>query len=604
MADAADDTDDDTTPVQTADATPAAPAPSPQPAPSSGPDFTSMVRPPSDMAAVQSQMSGIQRAKTASDAAIASETAQRLDADRARMEAAYKASAAVPEELQHGWDVKAKMAEHTTDPVSAFGSTGSVFAMLASSFARVPMEQALNAGAAAINAIHTGDEAAYQKEFAAWKANTDLALKRHEIERQAYNDATNLMNSNINAGRTKMELAATKFGDQKTQALLDAGMDKELLDLMDSRNKAALGLQDQWDKVELQHEKVMDLKADPRYQSGNFAEKQQAIQDWNQRWATGGAAKLKYDFVQDYISAFKKANPNYTLEDLARARTEAADAEGAGGMKANTPEKAFIADKTKQLQETENRDPTADDRAQWAQEWATMKKGKSTSSGAQRAAEIDRRKQDYIAQGMPEGQAYTKAAQEVAQANVTMSGNRRDDIDKQINQFDNGKNAIDRALASIDKHWGAVGVAGYATRGAERVGNIFGSNDTDRSQLAHDIQYLQTIAPRLMQDASSRGLKADAEKISAIIAGLNLGDTTANTKRALSEVRELWDKMQQDNLARRSGTPNLPPAATGSSNTPPASAPTSGGAKTPKWQSAPIVTPGQRTEAEGESAYG
>jgi hypothetical protein len=46
---------------------------------------------------------------------------------------------------------------------------GSVFAMLASSFAGLPMEASLNAGAAAINAIHKGDEESYKREFETWQ---------------------------------------------------------------------------------------------------------------------------------------------------------------------------------------------------------------------------------------------------------------------------------------------------------------------------------------------------------------------------------------------------------------------------------------------------
>lgn len=568
MADPAeDDTEEDGAPASTpavapTDVSSATRAPA---APVPGPDFTSMVKAPGDTADLQSKLSEIQRGKSAANAANADETIQRLGTDRARMEAAYKASATMPAELQQDWDAKAKSAEHSTDPVTAFGSVGSVFAMLASSFAGLPMEQALNAGAAAINAVHQGDATAYQRDYDSWKANTDLALKRHEIQHQAYNDATNLMNSNINAGRTKMELAATRFGDQKAQALLDAGMDKELFDLINSRNKAALEMQSEWDKVQLQHEKVQDLRQDPRYQSGDPAQKAAAVQDWNQRWAANGGQKLRYDAEADYIAAQKRANPNWSPDDM----------------------------------------------LQWKKDFATAAEGDTSAAGPTGPLSTGKLKSKAIQQIIDEDAAKgitTSIADATKRYNLTTStpsGNRLDDIAKQVNMFDNGKTAIDRAIASIDKHWGSVGVAGYATRGAERVGNIFGSNETDRSQLAHDIQYLQTIAPRLLNDASSRGLKAEADKIGSIIAGLNIGDTTANTKRALSEVRELWDKMQQDNLARRNGAPNLP-AATGGPGATPASGGAGGasGSPKPKWQSAPIVSPGQRSEAESDVANG
>lgn len=170
--------------------------------------------------------------------------------------------------------------------------------------------------------------------------------------------------------------------------------------------------------------------------------------------------------------------------------------------------------------------------------------------------------------------------------------------------YDNGKSAIDRTLGMIDKHVGAVGAAGYATRLGERLGNIAGSNATDRSQIAHDIEYLQTIAPRLLNDSSGRPLSAEASKINRLIAGLNLGDTTANTKRALTEVRELWDKMQQDNIARYKGQPNIPGVSgTGAG----AAAPAKPSSSKMPWAKDPIVKPattGPRSEIEPESAYG
>jgi hypothetical protein len=102
----------------------------------------------------------------------------------------------------------------------------------------------------------------------------------------------------------------------EVQALLENGMDKELTDLFVARNKAATEMQDQWDKVQLQHDKVMDLRSDPRYTSNNPELKNQAIAEWTQRWAAGSTQKLKYDAKADYIAAQKRANPNWTPEDI------------------------------------------------------------------------------------------------------------------------------------------------------------------------------------------------------------------------------------------------------------------------------------------------
>ena len=562
---AADDDEEDVgSPVQTASAD-SAPASSSavatvptKPLPAT-PSIDSIVVTPEQMNKTREQLLQIQRAKMAQGDADRAAMTSRLETDRARMEEAYKVSAALPDTPK--WDSAQKSAEHYTDPVTAFGSVGSVFAMLASSFAGLPMEAGLNAGAAAINAIRKGDEDGYKREYETWQKNTDLAIKRHDMQRQAYNDATNLMNSNINAGRTKMELAATKFGDQKVQALLENGMDKELTDLFVARNKSAAEMQQTWDKVQLQHDKVTDLRSDPRYLSGDQEQKNQAVSEWTQRWSPNSAQKLRYDAKADYINAQKRANPNYTPEDMIKWNTDFATAED-GGEKAP----------------------------------GDLSSGKLKAKAIQ---EIVRKSEDEVAAGTRAAPlTIAEATAQYGRQTATPSGNRLDDIDKQIGMYDNGKRAIDKTLAMIDKHVGAVGAAGYATRLGERLGNVVGSNETDRAQIAHDIKYLQTIAPRLLQDASSRGLKAEADKINSLIAGLNIGDTTANTKRALTEVRELWDKMQADNMARRQGTPNSTPENSTIGTTGGAKKPSSA----PKWQSAPIVGP--RADIESDAAYG
>lgn len=577
----------------------ASPAPGTAPAPAgpSGPALDGLVVTPAQMEKTRQQLAAIQRAKSASDQANADAISARIDKDRQRTEDKYNA---VGTDLPGAWDSQAKSAQHYTDPVQAFGSVGSVFAMLASSFAGLPMEAGLNAGAAAINAVHAGDEKAYNREFEAWKANTDLAIKRHDIQRQAYNDATTLMNSDINAGRTKMELAATKFGDQKVQALLDNGMDKELTDLFVARNKAATEMQDQWDKVQLQHDKVTDLRSDPRFTSGNQELKNQAISEWTQRWAPGGQQKLRYDAKADYIASQKRANPSWTPDDMLKWNTDFADAEGGsaetGGLKGNTPDKVALK-KFMEEHATDNdgKGPSSDELSAFMQKLKTKPAGPLTS-GKQKAAAI----QQIVDSSAKEVEAGTRAAPktiadataEYNRSTATPSGNRLDDIDKSINMYENGTQAIDRTLALINKHVGAVGVAGYATRLGERLGNIAGSNETDRSQLAHDIQYLQTVAPRLMQDASSRGLKAEADKVNSMIAGLNIGDTTANTKRALTEVRDLWSKMKDDSINRRRGNPSPTSGAGpqgGEPGTPSSAKPTTG--KTMPWQKDPIVKP-------------
>ncbi len=108
------------------------------------------------------------------------------------------------------WDADKERAERIRSPLEAFGSYGGVFAMLASGLTRTPMDNALNAGAAAINAARADDFDAYNKAHEAHKEGLDLALKIHEQERQAFKDAEELYKSDPIAGGAELKAAAAK----------------------------------------------------------------------------------------------------------------------------------------------------------------------------------------------------------------------------------------------------------------------------------------------------------------------------------------------------------------------------------------------------------
>ncbi len=85
-----------------------------------------MVVSPQQLEATRQRLVAIQQAKTANAAAQAGAMTAQLDKDRARLNAKYDA---IGTDLPQAWDANKKSAEHYTDPVTAFGSVGSVFAM-------------------------------------------------------------------------------------------------------------------------------------------------------------------------------------------------------------------------------------------------------------------------------------------------------------------------------------------------------------------------------------------------------------------------------------------------------------------------------------------
>ncbi len=134
-----------------------------------------------------------------------------------------------------------------------------------------------------------------------------------------------------------------------------------------------------------------------------------------------------------------------------------------------------------------------------------------------------------------------------------LTGNATDRLQAHVDLYDFSLDKLDDTLKVLDTHIGAAGVAGKALRLKERIGDIFGSNETDRVQFMRNIDYLKSLAPTLLLDRAGRPLSSEASRIDDIIGGLSLGDTTANTIRSLEEVKKLYQQMRTNTLSRVEG---------------------------------------------------
>jgi hypothetical protein len=173
----------------------------------------------------------------------------RLEEDSRQLREQYNATAMLPSDFQK-WDADAQSAKYRTDPLQAFGSLGSVFGMIASAFSRAPMENALNASAAAMGAIRAGDEEAYNRAHEAWKQNTDLAFKRNQIEQQRYKDAMSLFDTDMRVAQIKLTLGAQMFDDRKMALLAEHGMYPEIYKLLADRDHAVSQAMDLSTKIQ------------------------------------------------------------------------------------------------------------------------------------------------------------------------------------------------------------------------------------------------------------------------------------------------------------------------------------------------------------------
>ena len=238
-----------------------------------------------DVAGVTSKIADAKRAEVASTDKIYGDLSSKIDRAIPRIEQLSK-NAGVEAEKLKPWNEEAESAKRKTDPITAFGSLGSVVGILASAFTHAPMENAMNASAAAMNAIRAGDDKEYERAYKAHEDNLKMYLERHKIEHETYQDAVALLNTNMEAANMKLKIAAARFGDQKMLAMLDAGMDKEVIDVINAKQKMSLELQEQLPKIQManaQMSRLFALGYDPK--NATSEKSQQALVQFQQEQA-------------------------------------------------------------------------------------------------------------------------------------------------------------------------------------------------------------------------------------------------------------------------------------------------------------------------------
>lgn len=544
-------------------------------------------------AAVREGYSGLRHEQAKEQSEARTQLDQILERDRRRIEQQYEATGVQPGEFQK-WDADKETHKYETNPIQSFGSLGSVFGMIASAFSHAPMENALNASAAAMNAVRAGDQEGYERAHAAHKENLDLAFKRHELEREHYSDAISLLSTNTQAGEAKLRMLASRFNDQQALFMLDNGMSGELIDLQEKKNNAIVKAMAAGEQLndslykkyffEQESKQIAD-EPDPVKRAGTQLEAfqriygnkmnspqaeimglffkqnprataEQAAEFYRSKIERPAAGNQRVQADQEFIKRFYAEHPDATSEEFSEAF---------GDFRKNQQQPRVTGDQEfiKRFYE-DHPEATVEDfqkafgefkQGQRAPTRAPGSAGGNTNLTIQRqnAQAVLAQKQKWAAEGMPQDQIDKKGAELYAQLSarsLAIGANRREQLEGHIDQFSNGLKLIDKVVETINQHALSVGLAGRATRMGERVGNIFGTNDTDRAQLERDIHELQTVAPQLLLDRVGRPLSAEAGNMNSIVAGLSLGDTTANTLRALNELKEQYRLMRTDSEKR------------------------------------------------------
>ena len=181
------------------------------------------------------------------------------------------------------------------DPIQAFGSFGSAFAVLASAFTRQPAINALNASAAAMNAVRANDVEGYNEAHKAWKDNTTVALERHRQQMDDYHAAFDKMKTDMDAGRLMLTTAAQKYGDQQMLMLKEGDLLAQADNLVTSRANAARGMLNVLPRLEDMGETQKILMNDPDWLSGDPKRMAAAKARATQKATLGGAAAAAKD---------------------------------------------------------------------------------------------------------------------------------------------------------------------------------------------------------------------------------------------------------------------------------------------------------------------
>jgi hypothetical protein len=125
------------------------------------------------------------------------------------------------------------------DPLKGFASAAGVFAMLASALTHTPAINAMNGMAAAINATKANDWKAYEESYKQWKENTDLALKKHQMQAEDMKLAMQTMQTDLALGTAQLAAANAVYDDRLSTKAAELGDLAQLDQIQRAREAAA-----------------------------------------------------------------------------------------------------------------------------------------------------------------------------------------------------------------------------------------------------------------------------------------------------------------------------------------------------------------------------
>lgn len=482
-------------------------------------------------------------------------------ADIGAMDRAWRREAAAPDDLRP-WDAKAEQQKYSVTPTEAALNPGFWLAIFASAFTHTPMINALNGAAASINALKDGKDEEYKRAYAAWQANANLAIHRHELMHQDYEDAIQLYDRDFNLARSQALMVAAKYNDKLALSYLQNGLDDKFIGLIDNRDvkftqfaQANAALTQYGLREDVYNGMLKQIAA--YQQKNNLADDAPPIVALKLRaQAVLGAKSPMDEATAQAAFQFQMQNPNATPLQIMQFYT------GMSAMNPATLEKNQANPKwwaSPQGQALKKTLPPAEQ-----QKIDTFVQQYSGSLGTMDKLLEKQNVRDAVKKEHPEwspDKVDLEADRRIREAQASpMTGNKKYELQSHLALYDDAVKIIDQVTDTLDRYVGAAGLPGRATRLGERVSNLAGGTQTDRVQMMRDIEQLQLMAPQLLLDRTTgRPLSVEHGYIESIIAGLNAGDTTANTIRAMNEIRTRLIAIRDRDKARLGGSgENLP----------------------------------------------
>jgi hypothetical protein len=441
-------------------------------------------------------------------------------------------------EASQPWNSQAEWDKRKTDPLVAFGSLGSVFGILASAFTHAPLQNSLNASAAAMNAIHDNDADSYKNAYDAWQENSKLVIDRAKLEREEYRDALEAMKTNMQLGQVRMQMVATKLGDQKALIMAENGMLPELYEMLGKRDSIMTQFEENHIKLMQDQFKagvLMDLQRGMSPEDLKDPQKKgEILQKWTELTNPEFAERKRHEISEEEIR--KNANTKYEIMQELQddPAYKAADFVGKNAM-INARSAALAGRTGTGVGGNANLTPGRIE----AQDLATMRKQWTDEK--------------MPAEDVAHNTARLKKQLDLESKSIT--GNQQDKLVADLNRVQYAEDDIGKIEDLLSKHNLISGLGGKITRPGEVVANALGtSTSTDRKQFERDITQLQMWLRPLITGSQGRPIAADASKMDTIAAGLRAGDSKYGTIEAYRELMtDLLPKMKKDLTARATG---------------------------------------------------